>query len=37
MTKRISNHPILGETPEMKSVTFTYNGVAMQGCEGEPL
>lgn len=37
MTKRISNHPILGETPEMKSVTFTYNGVAMQGYEGEPI
>lgn len=35
--ERIKNHPILGETPEGKVVTFTYNGKEMQGLEGEPI
>lgn len=35
--ERIKNHPILGETPEGKVVTFTYNGAKMQGLEGEPI
>ena len=36
-SKRIENHPILGKSPEMKKVTFTYNGVSMEGYEGEPI
>lgn len=35
--KRILNHPILGETPERKTVSFTYDGKTMTGYEGEPI
>lgn len=34
---RIINHPILGESPACKLVTFTYDGKKMQGYEGEPI
>lgn len=34
---RIKNHPILGETPEQKIVTFTYDGKTLEGYEGEPI
>lgn len=35
--ERITNHPILGETPQGKLVTFTYNGRTLEGYEGEPI
>jgi hypothetical protein len=35
--KRIENHPILGETPERRKITFIYNGKEMEGYEGEPV
>ncbi|MDO4166393.1 MAG: (2Fe-2S)-binding protein [Eubacteriales bacterium] len=35
--ERIMNHPILGETPERKLVTFTYDGKTLEGYEGEPI
>lgn len=35
--ERIQNHPILGETPERKLVTFTYDGKRLEGYEGEPI
>jgi len=35
--ERIETHPILGEAPERKQVTFTYNGQPMKGYEGEPI
>lgn len=34
---RITNHPILGETPERKLVKFTYDGKTLEGYEGEPI
>ena len=34
---RITNHPILGETPERKLVQFTYDGKTLEGYEGEPI
>ena len=34
---RIENHPILGPSPEGKTVTFYYNGTPMEGLEGEPI
>lgn len=34
---RIQNHPILGESPVGKSVTFTYDGRELTGYEGEPI
>ena len=34
---RITNHPILGETPERKLVKFTYDGKTLEGDEGEPI
>lgn len=34
---RIKNHPILGETPEKKKVTFSYDGRILEGYEGEPI
>ncbi len=34
---RIMEHPILGESPEKKIVTFTYNGKTLEGLEGEPI
>ena len=35
--ERIQTHPILGDTPEGKQVTFTYDGKILQGIEGEPI
>ena len=35
--ERITNHPILGETPERKTVKFTYDGKELEGYEGEPI
>ena len=35
--ERIENHPILGETPKRKTVTFRYNGKILEGYEGEPI
>ena len=34
---RISEHPILGQSPEKKTVTFTYDGKTLKGLEGEPI
>lgn len=34
---RITNHPILGETPERKLVKFTYDGKTLEGYEGEQI
>ena len=34
---RIENHPILGETPKRKKVTFSYDGKLLEGYEGEPI
>ena len=34
---RITNHPILGETPERKLVKFTYDGKTLEGYGGEPI
>ena len=34
---RIKNHPILGETPKRKKVTFSYDGKLLEGYEGEPI
>ena len=31
---RIENHPILGETPKRKKVTFSYDGKLLEGYEG---
>lgn len=37
MSKRIINHPVLGETPERELVKFTYNGKELEGYKGEPI
>ena len=34
---RIQNHPILGESPEGRKVTFYYDGNPLEGIEGEPI
>lgn len=34
---RISMHPILGESPAGKVVTFTCDGKTLEGYEGEPI
>ena len=34
---RVKNHPILGEAEAMKTVTFYFNGVPVEGAEGEPI
>lgn len=34
---RIAYHPILGEYPNKKRVTFTFDGKPMEGYEGEPI
>ena len=34
---RIKEHPILGEAPEKKKVTFRFDGKTMEGYEGEPI
>lgn len=34
---RIWNHPILGETPERRKITFTCDGKTLEGYEGEPI
>ena len=35
--ERITEHPILGESPVGKLVHFTYDGKDLQGYEGEPI
>lgn len=37
MSERIQNHPILGVPEKGPLVTFTYDGVPLQGHEGEPI
>ena len=37
MENRIAEHPILGVQPKGRTVTFTYNGMELKGCEGEPI
>lgn len=34
---RITEHPVLGTTPEMREVTFTFDGKQLSGMEGEPI
>ena len=34
---RIQTHPILGEMPERKEVSFTFDGKEFSGLEGEPI
>lgn len=34
---RIEVHPILGNMPERKVVSFLYDGKVMEGFEGEPI
>ncbi len=34
---RIEQHPILGETPKGRQVTFTCDGEEVTGIEGEPI
>lgn len=34
---RIKEHPVLGEAPEGKLVTFQYDGKELEGYEGEPI
>ncbi len=34
---RIAEHPILGNSPEGKMVTFTFDGKELSGYEGEPI
>lgn len=34
---RIKEHPILGESPEGKKVTFFYDNKEIEGYEGEPI
>lgn len=34
---RIKEHPVLGEIPKGRLVTFTLDGKEMQGFEGEPV
>ena len=35
--ERITEHPILGKTPEGRQVSFSYNGLRLSGYEGEPI
>jgi sarcosine oxidase subunit alpha len=34
---RIRTHPILGELPPRKEIRFAFNGIPMQGLEGETI
>lgn len=34
---RISEHPILGAYEKGRTVSFTFDGKELQGCEGEPI
>lgn len=34
---RIENHPILGDTEKGRKVAFTFDGIKMEGFEGEPI
>jgi len=34
---RINDHPILGPAPERRPVQFTWNGITVDGLEGEPI
>lgn len=35
--ERIIKHPIFGEIPPKRTVKFTYNGMRLEGLEGEPV
>ncbi|MCI5732183.1 MAG: (2Fe-2S)-binding protein [Eubacterium sp.] len=37
MENRIAEHPILGVQEKGRTVTFTYDGKELTGCEGEPI
>ncbi|HYG59368.1 MAG TPA: (2Fe-2S)-binding protein [Symbiobacteriaceae bacterium] len=37
MSGRVTTHPILGNLPPAKPVTFTFDGRAVEGMEGEPI
>lgn len=37
MENRIQEHPILGVQEKGRTVSFTYNGEELTGCEGEPI
>lgn len=37
MTRRITDHPVLGPAPQRRAVRFTWNGQALEGMEGEPI
>ena len=37
MTKRVTDHPVLGKLTNMKEVTFTYDGKTYTGYEGESI
>ena len=37
MERRIEEHPILGVQAKGKTVTFTFDGNKVEGCEGEPI
>ncbi|MEA4933328.1 MAG: (2Fe-2S)-binding protein [Lawsonibacter sp.] len=34
---RIQNHPVLGETPESKTISFFFDGRTLIGLKGEPI
>ena len=34
---RIQNHPILGPRPKQQNISFTFDGVEMEGFSGEPI
>src|SRR5699024_6392787 len=36
MTKRVTNHPVLGKLDQTNEMTFTYDGKTYQGLENEP-
>ncbi len=35
--KRLDQHPILGEMANGRRITFSFDGTAMEGFEGEPI
>lgn len=37
MSKRITEHPILGEQKKGQLITFTFDGKEVEGYEGEPI
>src|SRR5690625_1055913 len=37
MTKRVTNHPVLGKLDQTNEMTFTYDGKTYQGLENESI